>query len=292
MAPILNKPIIERVMDTMILNGIGFFLIVASPEDREIIEYFENQSTIEADIKIIKQPRPLGMGHALKQAAPYVNGDFILSSCDNLVDPREVDQMLSIWFEEKPKALLTTLLVGPEEIVRMGIVELDGNLVTRIVEKPTLETAPSNIGSVPLYVFSNKFLNYLTGIQPSQRGEYELQDAIQGFIEREDSVWAFPLKGRMDLTNPEDLLSINCHFLRNIPDTNITNLQNVGSNTVIRNPVFFGEDVKIGSNCLIGPYVFMEKGCQIGNDVQLQNCVVLRDRSLPDESVVKDRVIC
>jgi NDP-sugar pyrophosphorylase family protein len=291
MAPVVSKPIIERVMETLIENGIKNFFIVASPDDREIVNYFEEVSHNRREIIIIPQPEPLGMGHALLQAVPYLQNDFLLTSCDNLVDPVEIHNMLEYWYEEQPNAILSTLTVGPEEIVRMGIVELKGNQVIRIVEKPSLETAPSNIGSVPLYLFSKHFVPYLSEIKPSPRGEYELQDAIQMLIDRDGSVFWYKLSDRVDLTLPEDLLAINIKYLQNQKSQSVSLPDDSGSNTRYIFPVVIEKEVVIGSNCVIGPNVFIEYGCRIGNSVVLENVVVLRDRSIPDGRVIRDRVV-
>ena len=161
-----------------------------------------------AKIKFAEQRQQLGMGHALLQAAPFIDGDFVLSSCDNLVKDAEIKRMLNIWEQDQPNAILTLLPVGPEEIIRMGIVEMDGDQIVRIVEKPTLADAPSNIGSVPLYMFTHKLLDYLAAIQPSPRGEYELQDAMQELIKNDGKVHGVMLPERIDLTLPDDLLRL------------------------------------------------------------------------------------
>lgn len=291
MAPILGKPIIERVMDTLRVNGIRKFILVINPDDDEILNYFESQSAIDADIIMITQRHPLGMGHALLQAVPYIHGDFVLSSCDNLVDPNEIKDMLATWDAEKPNAILTTLKVGPAEIIRMGIVELSGVWITRIIEKPSLDEAPSNIGSVPLYVFSHQFLDYLTEITPSQRGEYEIQDAVQLLIEREGFVRSFLLSGRTDLTTPEDLLWINLQFLVNEVSQEVTHPRCRGTGTRFIDPVRIENGVTIGVNCTIGPNVYLEGGCTIGDGVNLENVVVLRHRVVAGGRFVKNRVI-
>ena len=174
MAPIAGKPIVERVMDTLVANGIAEFILVTSPDDLEIADHFHNRSGFSGSITLVTQPEPLGMGHALIQAIPYIHEDFVLSACDSLAPAEEISNLLNVWEQEKPNAILTTLEVGPEKITRMGIVEMDGIWINRIIEKPALEEAPSNIGSLPLYVFSRTILDYLREIQPSSRGEYEL----------------------------------------------------------------------------------------------------------------------
>ena len=184
MCPVAGKPMVERVMDTLVATGISEFILVVSPDDLEIVDYFENKSQIKAKIQFVIQEKQLGMGHALLQAAPYIRDDFILSSCDNLVEEKFIIRMLTLWAScPPPHGILALLRVGPKELTRMGVVEMDEeNCIIRIVEKPTVEEAPSDLGSVPIYLFSRKLVDYLNKIQPSPRGEYELQDAMQDLI--------------------------------------------------------------------------------------------------------------
>jgi len=291
MAPICGKPIIERVMDSLLIGGVSDFILVTSPEDTEIQEYFRSQSKTAADVKLVPQTQPLGMGHALLQAAPHIQGDFVLSSCDNLVELPDIQEMLRTWNEEKPNAILTTLPVGPAEIVRMGIVALDGDWVTRIVEKPSLADAPSNIGSVPLYVFSKRLLTYMLEIRPSIRGEYELQDAVQMLIDRDGAVRSYQLSNRIDLTTTDDLLAINLLYLAKGDFQQERGGQVIGEGTRFIDPVCIEHDVIVGTHCIIGPQVFLEHGCEIGNEVTLENVVVLRNRKVPDRKVAKEQVI-
>lgn len=291
MAPILGLPIVERVMEPMVANGIQEFILVTSPDDEEIRTHFQSRSRLGVQVHLVPQPAPLGMGHALLQAAPYIQGDFILSACDNLVEAHQIQTLVETWSSQSPEAILTTLPVGPEEIVRMGIVALDGDTITRIVEKPTLEQAPSNIGSVPLYIFTRRLLAYLAEIEPSPRGEYELQDAIQNLIDLEGNVRAFALSGRNDLTHPADLLEINLRYLAQNHSESRVNLGTVGPNTRLLSPFYIEGGVKIGADCIIGPNVYIETGAVLGDQVQLENAVVLRHRTIANGVAGKDQVI-
>jgi dTDP-glucose pyrophosphorylase len=278
MCPVAGKPIVERVMDTLVENGISDFILVISPEDFDITEYFTKKSTIEASIQFAQQTQQLGMGHALLQAAPFIHDDFILSSCDNLVEETVISQMLQMWAgDPTPNGILALLRVGQDELTRMGVVEIDDHQrILRIVEKPTLAEAPSNIGSVPIYLFSHKLVEYLAKIRPSARGEYELQDAMQDLINKDGEVYGLMLPDRIDLTHPADLLRLNLHFLeKGQPDLEILP-ENIGVGTKLTHPVIVDQDVSIGSNCQIGPNVYIESGAAIQDDVKLENCVVLR----------------
>jgi bifunctional UDP-N-acetylglucosamine pyrophosphorylase/glucosamine-1-phosphate N-acetyltransferase len=293
MCPVVGKPIIERVMDSLVTIGINEFILVINPEDHEIEGYFQHKSQINAKIQFVPQKEQLGMGHALMQAAPYIQGDFILSSCDNLVDQTEIFQMLTMWTSDPlPNGILALLRVGPEELTRMGVVELDKEgRVIRIVEKPSLDQAPSNIGSVPIYMFSLTLVEYLNNIQPSPRGEYELQDAIQELIERDGSVFGLLLPERIDLTHPADLLKLNMHFLANMPSAFKTDKESVAKDTRFIDPVIIEEDVTIGSNCQIGPNVYIENGAVIQDGVYIENSVVLRNIEVKSGTKAKDQVI-
>ena len=291
MCPILGKPIVERVMDTLVANGVKDFVLVTSPDDDEIVNYFTCQSQIDAKVVFVPQPQQLGMGHALLQALPHINGSFVLSSCDNIVSEDEVNRMLEYWRKNQLNGILTLLPVGPEEIVRMGIVEWDGERIIRIVEKPTLDEAPSNLGSVPLYMFSQRLLAYLPKIEPSPRGEMELQDAIQPLIEVDGEVHGLMLNERIDLTLPDDLLRLNIHYLTS-GYAHISSLQNkIRDQTNIIPPVYIDPDVSIGANCTIGPNVYLERGCKIGDGVRLENVVVLRGREVSNHTETKHQVI-
>jgi glucose-1-phosphate thymidylyltransferase len=291
MAPIAGKPIVERVIDTLAENGIREFILVTSPDDLEIADHFQNRTSLCASITLVIQPEPLGMGHALMQAVPYIHEDFVLSSCDSLAPAGEIANLLEAWKNERVHAILTTLKVGPEKITRMGIVEMDGNWIKRIIEKPSLEEAPSDIGSLPLYVFSPNILKYLQEIQPSSRGEYELQDAIQILIEREGFVRGFQFSRRIDLTTPQDLLALNLAYLNNGQPVSIIPPQSLGVNTRFVNPVQLEEGVIIGSNCVIGPNVYIEKGCRIEDEVCLEDTIVLRGRSVPEKTSIRGSVV-
>jgi len=200
MLPIIGKPMVARVLDTLISNGIQDFILVTSPDDHEIAPYFKHNYSRNFNIKVVHQFQPLGMGHALMQAILHIEKDFMLSACDNLINEVKIKQMLDIWKTDRINGILTTLKVSPPEIFRMGMVEIDGNYVTRIVEKPTLEDATSNIGSPPFYIFSLLILNHLDELSFSTRGEYELQGAVQRLIDQDGLVRAFPIERRTDLT--------------------------------------------------------------------------------------------
>ena len=291
MVPILGKPIVERVMETLVQNGIREFVMVVSREDGEVVRYFRDQSGLDVQIQFVVQPTRLGMANALSLAAPYLSNTFIMSACDNLVQSNHVAELLATHAENQACATLSLMEVDPAVVARTGVVDLQNGRVKRIVEKPAPEAAPSNIASLPLYVFSNDVLGCLPEVKLSPRGEYELQDAIQMLIEQDLYVTGAFTDGRLQLTNTDDLLSLNRHYLTTGGDTPQLAPRSVGKHTHLITPLRIEEGTEIGSGCVIGPRVYIERDCRIGVDVLIKDAVILRNTVIEDGQHVVGRVV-
>jgi NDP-sugar pyrophosphorylase family protein len=292
MVPVLGKPLVERVMEDMYVNGVDDFVLVVSPDDRDIVRYFRFESTLQADVRFVYQVQRLGMADALRQAEPLIEGDFVLSACDNLTSAEYVGQMLGAWNQDpRPSAVLSLMPVARERISSTGVVELDGEWVTRIVEKPSPQEAPSNVSSLPLYCFPRTLLDYLPQIELSPRGEYELQDAIQMLIEREGRVRGVFVERRLTVTGPGDLLDINRMYLISGDDQPQLAPQTVGPNTRLVTPLRIEGGVVIGADCTIGPNVYIERDCRIGTGSYIRDAVVLRGAEILAGSRITDQVI-
>ena len=143
----------------------------------------------------------------------------------------------------------------PEKTASTGIVAWHDGRIKRIVEKPQPEEAPSNISSLPLYVFSSKLLPHLANVQASPRGEYELQDAMQMLIDNDGGVTGVLTPSRRQLTNVDDLLALNSHFLA--AEAQRADTQRWRRSALVqrlRRRCTSGRRV-IGRDCVIGPDV-------------------------------------
>ena len=291
MLPILGKPIVERVLEGIHESGVRDFILVVSREDKEIVRYFQEESQLDANIRFVIQGERLGMSNALVCAAPFVHEDFVLSACDNLVASRHMGDLIRAWQVDGPmEGLISLRCVDRSEVSKLGIVVLEGNRVMSIVEKPRPEEAPSNIASLPFYIFTPRILEYLPRVPLSARGEYELQDAIQMLIDHHEVHGLFT-EGRLTLTGPEDLLVINRHYLVEGHDRPQLAPFTVGPNTHLITPLRIEGGTIIGSDCVIGPRVYIERDCHIGNGVTIKDAVVLRDSVIEDHVLVIGEVV-
>jgi len=291
MAPILGKPIVERVMDNLLEVGIKEFILVVSEEDDEVINYFSNNPKRGVDIKFTFQRERLGMANALMTVSDMVKGDFIVSACDNIVPVSHISGMLDSHISGDNNATLSLMRMDWTKLSRSSSVKLEGDGVKMIIEKPSPQEAPTNIASITLYIFKSHLFDYLPRVKLSPRGEYELQDAIQMMIDNDGGVKGVMTDQRFHLTSAADLIKINMHYLAK--DDHIRDLSqlDMGSDSRVINPVRIEDGTIIGSNCLIGPYVYIQRDCYIPSNVTIRNAVILKEACLTENSVIKDEVV-
>lgn len=292
MLPILGKPIVERVMEILVNNGVDDFVLVVSPGDRDITRYFRRESKLDVDIRFAYQLERKGMADALRCAAPLITEDFVLSACDNLVAPGDVGRLIACMESaEHPNGALTLMPIDPQRIASGATVEIDGPWITRIIEKPKPEEVRSDLASLPLYAFSKKILDYLPEVRPSLRGEYELQDAIQMLIDRDGKVGSIRVERRMTLTNAADLLSLNREYLLHGGDHPQLAPTTVGPGTQLITPLHIERGTVIGRHCTIGPNVYIERDCQIGEGVVIKDAILMRGAVVLDGISIIDEVL-
>jgi len=292
MAPVAGKPMVERVMALFIENGVRDFIFVVSPSDQEIRTHFSDPTQNGAgSIHFVEQTERLGTAHALTLAVPLIQDDFVLTACDNLVPSDHVAALLQTFREQQANGVLSLMEIDPLKTASTGIVEWQNGRITRIVEKPQPEEAPSNISSLPLYVYSSKLLPHLAGVKASPRGEYELQDAIQALIDIDGGVTGVLTPSRRQLTNVDDLLVLNNYFLAAEAQRAALNFDAIGVGTEIVMPVQIGEGVVIGRDCVLGPNVSIEAGCSIGDRVHIKNAIVLRNAKISADNQFAHQVV-
>jgi NDP-sugar pyrophosphorylase family protein len=110
-------------------------------------------------------------------------------------------------------------------------------------------------------------------------------------IEREGRVTGVTVERRLTLTSPADLLSINQHYLINGDNRPQLAPYTVGPNTQLITPLRIESGTVIGEDCIIGPNVYIERDCCIGDAVTIRNAVVLRESNVPDGATIEDKVV-
>jgi NDP-sugar pyrophosphorylase family protein len=289
MVPVLGRPLVERALTPFVEHGVRDVVFVVAPEDAEIEKHFAQRSNLGITARFVVQQERLGMGHALRLAAPFVDDRFAVSACDSLLDPSSVRNLLGAAADTD--AVLSLLDVKRELVTRSGVVEMDGDRVVRIVEKPSLDKAPSNTVSLPHYVFSSRILEFLPLVGRSQRGEYEVQDAIQRLIDNDGTVIGVRASGRHQVSTTQDLLQLTRRLFSAEPELGRVDQAVGGCRFTAIEPLRIEHGVELGVDCEIGPETFLESGCRIGDGAIIRRSIVLRDGRVGEGQTVEESVV-
>ncbi len=287
MVPVLGRPLVDRVVETLALNGLRDLVMVIGPDDDEIQHHFTVVTALDLSVEFVVQEERLGMAHALSLAVPLIDGPFVISACDSLKPVEHIAALLDAG--SGADGALSLMDVALERVCLAAPVEMDGKVIRRIVEKPAPEDAPSNTVSLPLYALPRRVLDLLAEQGPSARGEYELQDAIQALIDEGSTIVGVKTPNRLQVSTPEDLLDLNLSFLRREGATRIPT--DLPEGTALEEPVWIDDGVTLGHNCRIGPDVVLERACVLGSGVHITRSMVLRNALVPDGLAIEGQVV-
>lgn len=199
LVPVGDRPLIERVLDAV---------IPADPDTIAMIVGYRGEQVIDAlgdeyrgtPIEYATQTERLGLAHAVAEAEPYVDGPILVCNGDNVLG----GDLRSLAAAHEGAATLLVEEAEPERAKRTGVVVTDGGRVERVVEKP--DDPPSTLVSAGAFVFSSAVFEACRAIEPSDRGEYELSDAVTWLVEHDHRVGIHRFDGeRVNVNTPMDI---------------------------------------------------------------------------------------
>ena len=248
MLPIIDKPIIQYVVEEAITAGIKQLVFVTSNSKRAIEDYFDSNYELESrleergkydvlaavrnilpdDVSIVyvRQKAPLGLGDAVL-CARHVIGDqpFAVLLPDDIIDPAESSCMQDMvkLYAQYHASILAVESVPPEETDKYGVVALKtiegrANRIYGIVEKPKSTDAPSHLAVTGRYILSPKIFDLLGKTGKGVGGEIQLTDAIAALLQ-EEAVMAYEFPGRrFDCGSRLGMLQATVTFALRRPD--------------------------------------------------------------------------
>jgi len=197
-----GTPLIEDVFDNLIDAGADDLVVVVGYKAEQIIDYFGDEYA-GVPITYAHQREQLGLAHAILQAEPHIDGDFMLMLGDNIFRGNLGD-VTNRQQEDRADAAFLVEEVPYEDASRYGVLDTNEyGEVIEVVEKP--DDPPSNLVMTGFYTFTPAIFHACHLVQPSDRGEYELPDAIDLLIQSGRTIDAIRLDGwRIDVGYPED----------------------------------------------------------------------------------------
>ncbi len=255
--PIANKPILWYGLEAIAQAGIRDVGIIVGDTAADIRASVGDGSRFGIRATYIPQDAPLGLAHAVWTAREFLGREpFLMFLGDNLIKD-SLKSLVDRFSREKPNALL--LLAPVPNPSAFGVVELSGERIVRLIEKPA--DPPSNLALVGVYLFDSSIFDAITRLKPSGRGELEITEAIQLLLDDGKKMAHQKIeRWWKDTGKKEDLLEANRFVLKEMEDDNI---QGEVEQCEIRGPLAVGKGTRlircrITGPCVIGEHCVLE----------------------------------
>lgn len=241
MLPVVDKPTLQYIIEEAVESGIKEILIITGRNKKSIEDHFDKSVELEleleakgkyklleevrrisnmVDIHYIRQKEPKGLGHAIYCAKSFIgNEPFAVLLGDDIVYSPEkpcLKQMMEA-YSRYETSILGVQQVVDEDIGKYGIVDgkpIEGRVykVNSLVEKPTLDEAPSDIAIMGRYVISPAIFEILEHTKPGKGGEIQLTDALK-VLAGQEAMYAYNFEGkRYDVGDKQGFLQATVEF--------------------------------------------------------------------------------
>jgi len=212
MLPVVDKPVIQYVVEEAVAAGAGDILLVTGRGKRAIEDHFDRSVELEellercgavdrlrqvravselADIFYVRQKRPRGLGHAVLCGAAYTNNEpFFVLLGDVIVPRHDCLPKLKDVYDRFGGSVVAVTPVEPAMVSRYGVIagnEIEPGVwqVTDLVEKPAVNEAPSTLAIFGRYLLTPAIMDVLPHIQPGRGDEIQLTDALRELLKTE-----------------------------------------------------------------------------------------------------------
>ncbi len=209
MLPIVDKPLIQYAVEEALSCNIEELIVITGKYKRAIEDHFDSAFELEENLKkadkkkqleeitklnhlnlaYIRQKAPLGLGHAILCAKPFVDNEpFAVLLSDDVIDPEEqlLKEMIRM-YEKLGCSILALEEVPMAEIHKYGVIKGTPSgyglyKVNDLVEKPSKEKAPSNLAIIGRYILTPEIFGILEKLPPGRNSEIQLTDALKELL--------------------------------------------------------------------------------------------------------------
>jgi len=246
MLPLVDKPIIQYVIEEAVASGIKHIIIVTAIGKRAIEDHFDRSFELEhilqkkgntellqklqniselADISYIRQKEQLGLGHAILVTRELIGDEpFAVFLPDDLIQAEvpTMKQMIEV-YNRYHHSVIAVQPVAKEDTKAYGIIgpkQLEDRVykVLSLVEKPEPKDAPSNLAIVGRYILTPEIFGMLDKTSPGKGGEIQLTDGLKLLLKKQP-IYAYQFEGtRYDTGMPLGFLKASVEFALNRPD--------------------------------------------------------------------------
>ncbi len=281
---LMGKPLIQWTLEALKRAGIEEAIIVQSPT--KAIQQALKDVSLNLKMRYIVQEQPKGMGNALLAAKRELDERFFLLHAHEFT----ADRWIGLIRAKSRKTGVKTVLAGQrtQEPWKYGMLELKGDRVIDIVEKPDPNKSPSNIRALGIYLLSHEFLDDLAQVAEQP---YAYEEALGRHMSEHDVrvvmgdeaspslKYPWDLFAATRLLMDEHLKAFRAPTARISPLAHIEGKVHIGERVkiheyaVIKGPCYIGNDCVIGTHSLVREYTDLEEGVVIGAFAEVARCL-------------------
>lgn len=303
--PIGGKPLLEWILEGLVGAGVDEALLVTHYMEEQIKGYFGDGKRLGLELSYVSQEEMRGTADAFRMADDFAGGEEFLGVYGDLFVPPEGFKAL---IQAHRKGETTMCVVPVDNPSRMGVVALEGDRVTSIVEKPAPSEEPSDLANAGMYIFQPGIFRLIEETGLSSRNEYEITDSLKALINSGATLRTVTLpKGSwLDVGLPWNLLEANEKALGSMEGSiegdiedgvhvqgpvRIAEGARVRSGVYIEGPVCIGSESDIGPNCYLRPSTCIGADVRVGNACEVKNSIIMDGTHVPHLSYIGDSVI-
>ena len=298
--PVEDRSLLECVFDTAI-DVVDQFVVVTGYRGAAIREAI-GDSYRGYPVTYVRQAEAKGTAHAVAQAEPVVDDDFLVLNGDVIVDA-SLPRALA---EAEGTAVAATEVPDPRAY---GVLSMsEGGSLSGIVEKP--DDPPTNLANVGCYAFEPDVFEYIERTPESERGEYEITTTIERLLTDGRRIDVAPYEGTwLDVGRPWELLAANELALGELTESDVSAAGTVEdevhlhgpvvvepgarlqSGAYVEGPALIRSGAEVGPNAYIRGATVIGPNVNIGHSVEIKNSVIMSDASVGHLSYVGDSVL-
>ncbi|MBR3768578.1 MAG: NTP transferase domain-containing protein [Clostridia bacterium] len=274
MVRILNRPVLDIIIEKLIMSGISEIYLSLGYMASEIIEYCENKK-YNASINFFIETAPLGTAGGVKNCIKKTDDDVLVLSGDNIFD---FDLKRIYDYHVASDSDITVCGINVTDPREYGVIVCDADgSISSFIEKPTWEQADGNLVNTGIYILKGKIIDMI----PENRF-YDFSENLFPEVFKSDlRFMCYDTKGYWgDMGEFSAYLKITKDILDRKFQNFIFNNKFYDNDTVLENgvtitaPCLIGENVKIGKGSFIGPFCVISDNCEIGENCNLEGVVL------------------
>lgn len=214
--PVGDKAVIEHVVESMVLAGIEEIAIVVSPHKHGPLDYLGSGKRFGVYFTYVVQDERLGLADAVLAGEHVMEAGFAVVLGDNFFSPKSfLADLIAAHVADHADATIEVAEVS--DVTRHGIIKPQGDRIIDMIEKPTPDNAPSQLGAIGIYVFEPSIFDAIRATTPGLKGELQLTDSIRVEIVAGKTVIYRTIDGiHIDVGTPHDLMRANEWYLKEI----------------------------------------------------------------------------